>query len=368
MLTAEKPGSPSKQQEQQQQARGADTSSHVQQPPGTSREPPGVSESSDMAEPSAPQLPPPSYDDVLFEQHLAHTDPGHSVETESAPLISTDNNHRQNARDANTLSSQEFFAQLQYKRTAKGYSSSDAWLNTSTEALRRFINECNNDKPRVSIEVIGSHTYQKPVETFRTDENGRQQRYTTTQTEYVTDFKFVLELTPDIYDKGSLYTARANDGQPYDLDKVLEDYVKADNFLKEIQVQKKVIWDYDLVRREITAFIRNTGYPHTVKVSFPMENEKITVRSHNQMAQVWRHPVTSFLCFVTCLCVVGWPVRYLAARRWKNKIMSDFVVLASPKDFVDRNSTFIRNQVSWSYLPQFMPFPTPVHYCGNQTN
>ncbi|KAJ2907515.1 hypothetical protein GGI21_003808 [Coemansia aciculifera] len=79
-----------------------------------------------------------------------------------------------------------------------------------------------------------------------------------------------------------------------------------------------------------------------------MEHDRISVKSHNSAAKVWRHPVPSFLCVITCACLVGWPMQYFATKRWKNKLMSDFVVLASPRDFVDRNSSFIRNQVSWS--------------------
>ncbi|KAJ2900144.1 hypothetical protein IWW38_000684 [Coemansia aciculifera] len=248
--------------------------------------------------------------------------------------------------DPGELSSRDFFASLEYKRSSKGYSSCDPWLNTNSRALLRFITE-SNERPRVSVEVVGSHTESRTVESTRTD-NGQTRCETHTRQESVVDFKFSLELTPYVHDKGSLYTARGPTGEPYDINTILDDYVRSDNFLKEIRVQKKVIWDYELVRREIAEFIKTTGYPHTVTVSFPMEHDRISVKSHNSAAKVWRHPVSSFLCVITCACLVGWPMQYFATKRWKNKLMSDFVVLASPRDFVDRNSSFIRNQVSWS--------------------
>ncbi|KAJ1988369.1 hypothetical protein GGI25_005369 [Coemansia spiralis] len=347
----------------------------------------------EIAEPSAPLLPPPSYDDAITDTHSGLEEgqadgavAEEQAESSSAPYV--DRNQAelgpfgtskhigpsspvrlniaemqpllvpslqpQNQRPStlehgvspDDLSPRDFFASLEYKRSSKGYSSSDIWLNTDARALRRFINECN-ERPRVAVEVVGSHTESKIVESTTT-ENGQTRRVTHTHENTVVDFKFTLELTPYIHERGSLYTTRAPNGEPYDFDKLLADYVQADNVLKEIKVQKKVIWDYELVRREITSFIKSAGYPHRVTVSFPMENDGIVVRSHNTISKLWRHPVTSFLCFVTCACLVGWPLQYFATKRWRNKLMSDFVVLASPRDYVDRNSAFIRNQVAWS--------------------
>ncbi|KAJ2804519.1 hypothetical protein H4R20_002476, partial [Coemansia guatemalensis] len=190
--------------------------------------------------------------------------------------------------DPYMLSSRDFFASLEYKRSSKGYSSSDPWLNTDARALQRFITE-TNERPRVSIEVIGSHTEERAVQhSTRRDQNEQQtHQRTSTSRETVVDFKFTMQLTPFIHKQGSLYTARAPDGEPYEIDKVLEDYVAADNMLKEIRVQKKAIWDYELVRREITDFIRTTvGYPHTVTVNFPMEGDRTVVKTHSKVGRL----------------------------------------------------------------------------------
>ncbi|KAJ2507554.1 hypothetical protein GGI11_006319 [Coemansia sp. RSA 2049] len=251
------------------------------------------------------------------------------------------------ASAADTLSSRDFFASLEYMRSAKGYTSSDAWLNTDVRALKRFISECN-ERPRVSVEVVGSHTEARTEHTTTRTNDGQTRQETTTRHDKVVDFKFAVELTPYIHGRGTLYTAQSpGTGEPYDLDRLLADYVGASNMLKEIKVQKKAIWDYELVRTEIKRLVKSTGYPHNVAVSFPMENDATVVRSSHTLGRAWRHPVTSFLCFITCACLVGWPLQYAATRRWRNKIMSDFVVLSSPKDYVDRHADFIRNQVTW---------------------
>ncbi|KAJ2617395.1 hypothetical protein H4S08_000363 [Coemansia sp. RSA 1365] len=272
---------------------------------------------------------------------------------ETQPLINTYNQQQQQGQeqgitpaDPRILSSREFFATLEYKRSSKGYSSSDPWLNTDARALRRFITE-TNERPRVSIEVIGSHTEEKEVSTRRDQNEQRSQ----TSRETVVDFKFTMQLTQHINKQGSLHTARAPDGEPYEIDQVLEDYVAADNMLKEIKVQKKAIWDYELVRREITDFIYSIGYPHSVTVNFPMEGDRTVVKTHNKVGRLWRHPATNLLCLVSCACLVGWPLKYFATKRWRNKVMSDFVVMIPPEEFVDNHKDFIRNQVSWSLTP-----------------
>ncbi|KAJ1960398.1 hypothetical protein GGI12_003822 [Dipsacomyces acuminosporus] len=377
----------------------------------------------ELPEPSAPPLPPPSYDDVMSNVHESAAGDGAAggpsneagsssgiassvaSPSRSRPYrrLSGDNKHPPPSPDAGAgqsssagppppaavppspsygeddpligsspygaavpplnaghgspdgLSSREFFASLEYKRSAKGYTSTDAWLNTNVQALHRFLVECN-ERPRVGIEVEGWHMEERQVERTYT-QNGETRTETDTRSDRVVDFKFTLELTPFIHEKGNIYTSRSPTGEPYDLDKVLSNYVNTENILKEIRVQKKVIWDYDLVRREITSFIKSAGYPHHVDVKFPMENDRIVVKSHNTMAKVWRHPVTSFLCVITCACIVGWPLQYLATKKWRNKVCSDFVVVASPNDFVARHSEFIRSQVSWSN--RRYPFPNP---------
>ncbi|KAJ1666617.1 hypothetical protein IW140_002624 [Coemansia sp. RSA 1813] len=373
-----------------------DTKSPQGIPASTSGHPPSSSSSPgprETPEPTAPPLPPPSYDDAVTDIHrdLQGGDSGvggsstggigrnagvgpfgdakpsnaspqpttHRENEEGLPLLSSvpaptlaQQSHGGHPirSAANELTSRDFFASLEYQRTAKGYSSTDMWLNTDARALHRFISECN-ERPHVSVKVVGSHTEDRVVDSTTRTENGQTQRETHTHRDTVVDFRFCLELTPYIHERGTVYTARAPSGEPYDLDTLLADYVRAENALKELKVQKKVIWDYEQVRTEIMLLVKSTGYPHTVNVSFPMENDAIQVRSSHALGKMWRHPVTSFLCFISCACLVGWPVHYAATKRWRNKVMSDFVVLASPKDYVDRHADFIRNQVVWSPRP-----------------
>ncbi|KAJ2080601.1 hypothetical protein H4R24_002964 [Coemansia sp. RSA 988] len=280
-----------------------------------------------------------------------------SVSQETQPLMSTyvqqqvqqDQERDMRTADPYMLSSRDFFASLEYKRSSNGYSSSDPWLNTNARALRRFISE-TNERPRVSIEVTGSHKEVKTDEYgMRRDRNDQNiHQSSSSNAETVVDFKFTMQLTPFIHKQGSLHTARAPNGEPYEIDKVLEDYVAAENMLKEIKVQKKAIWDYDLVRQKIVEFIRTAvEYPHIVTVDFPMEGDHTIVKTNNKIGRLWRHPATNLLCLVSCVCLVGWPLKYFAVKRWRNKVMSDFVVMIPPQQFVENHKDFIRSQVSW---------------------
>ncbi|KAJ2633993.1 hypothetical protein H4R22_000081 [Coemansia sp. RSA 1290] len=327
----------------------------VDDPPNV--EAPG-NNSQQATEPSAPLLP--SYDDVISS---IHEDAGESSRNPAMPA------HRQSeskpsieqpllyspptiregssTRNAGSMTSQEFFRQLEYKRTSKGYSSSDEWLNTDARALRRFFEECN-ERPRVQVEVTGSHMEDRTVESER-EVNGRTRRETHTRQEKVVDFKFSLDLTPFIHEKGNIYGVRPDaNSEPYDIEQVVESYVKADNALKEIRIMKKAIWDYGAVRREIQHVVKQTGYPHSVTVTFPMSNDCIKVKSHSVVSRVWRHPVTSFLCFISCACLVGWPLERMATQKWRNRLMSDFVVLSAPRDYVAQHAEFIKRQISWT--------------------
>ncbi|KAJ2852075.1 hypothetical protein IWW36_000654 [Coemansia brasiliensis] len=322
---------------------------------GNNEPPPNASENNnEQVEPSAPPLLP-SYDDVISSTHEdtgeSSRNPANNVPTNrqsidgkplhieqqpllpySPPTIREGNS----VRNADSMTSQEFFRQLEYKRTSKGYSSCDEWLNTDARALRRFFEECN-ERPRVQVEVVGSHM-----------EDRRTRRETHTRREVV-DFKFSLDLTPFIHEKGNIYGVRPNaTSEPYDIEQVVESYVKADNVLKEIRVMKKAIWDYDAVRREILQVVKQTGYPHSVAVTFPMSNDCIKVKSHSVVGRMWRHPVTRFLCFISCACLVGWPLERMATQKWRNRLMSDFVVLSAPRDYVAQHADFIKRQISWT--------------------
>ncbi|KAJ2453511.1 hypothetical protein EV183_002150 [Coemansia sp. RSA 2336] len=318
---------------------------------------PGNDSRQAAADPSAPLLP--SYDDVISSIHADAGESSRSPVQPSAPrqpeskpsseqpLLYSPATREGGPRNADSMTTQEFFRQLEYKRTSKGYSSSDEWLNTDARALRRFFEECN-ERPRVQVDVTGSHMEDRVVESER-QVDGHTRRETHSRQERVVDFKFSLDLTPCIHEKGSIYGVRPNaTSEPYEVEQVVASYVEADNALKEIRVVKKAIWDYEAVRREVRQVVRQTGYPHNVEVTFPISNDCIKVKSHSVVGRVWRHPVTSFLCFVSCACLVGWPLERMATQKWRNRLMSDFVVMAAPRDYVAQHAEFIKRQISWT--------------------
>ncbi|KAI7826338.1 hypothetical protein BX661DRAFT_225058 [Kickxella alabastrina] len=55
------------------------------------------------------------------------------------------------------------------------------------------------------------------------------------------------------------------------------------------------------------------------------------------------------MCFFVCICLIGFLVEYFAAKRWRNKLKSDFVISTSPKDFADHSSALIFNELPSQY-------------------
>ncbi|KAI7826339.1 hypothetical protein BX661DRAFT_198935 [Kickxella alabastrina] len=205
-----------------------------------------------MVEPSAPQFPPPSYDIVNmgiqaeFDDNQSTSSSSHRRTpsgTGGWQVPSTLSSRQLSGGQfiyVNSLSRREFLSSLEYEKRCDGSYSSDPWINTDP--------------------IQGSYARFKD-------------------------------------EKGTLHGARKKNRyiEKYDIHELLYDYTVAENFLKELRVDKKVIWDYDLVKRELRALIKSTGYPNNITIEFPLENDRIVVRSHRTMAKVWRHPVT-MLC------------------------------------------------------------------------
>ncbi|KAJ1944052.1 hypothetical protein GGF37_002372 [Kickxella alabastrina] len=372
-----------------------------------------------MVEPSAPQFPPPSYDIVnmgiqaKFDDNQSTSSSSHrrtpsgtggwqvpSV-IEARPLVEPRGPHpaassqADNSLYVNSLSRREFLSSLEYEKRCDGSYSSDPWINTDPVALLRFINECN-DRPHLVVKIQGSYARFKDVERIETSQDGQSRKVVNKVWENIVDLNCSLDMSAYIEEKGTLHGARKKNRyiEKYDIHELLYDYTVAENFLKELRVDKKVIWDYDLVKRELRALIKSTGYPNNITIEFPLENDRIVVRSHRTMAKVWRHPVTHALCFITCtclagflnkvlshlvayamcffvcICLIGFLVEYFAAKRWRNKLKSDFVISTSPKDFADHSSALIFNELPSQYRTYRMyppyptaypPFPTPYN-------
>ncbi|KAJ1895377.1 hypothetical protein LPJ66_004630 [Kickxella alabastrina] len=364
-----------------------------------------------MVEPSAPQFPPPSYDVVAmgiqgeFGDNKSTSSSSHrrtpsgtggwqdpSV-IEAEPLVEPRHPHpaaspqADNSLYANSLSRREFLSSLEYEKTCNGSYSSDPWINTDPVALLRFINECN-DRPHLVVKIQGSYTHFKDVESIVTPENGEPRKVVNKVWENIVDFDCSLDMSAYIEEKGTLHAARKEKRyiEQYDIHELLYSYIAAENFLKEFRVDKKVIWDYELVKRELRALIKSTGYPNNITIEFPLENDRIVVRSHRTMAKVWRHPAThplcfiacacliSFLgkvrghlvtyaiCFLICACLIGFLMEYFATKQWRDKLKSNFVISTSPKDFADHSSALIFNKLPSQYRTHRMYPPYPTAY------
>ncbi|KAJ1914844.1 hypothetical protein H4219_004610 [Mycoemilia scoparia] len=252
---------------------------------------------------------------------------------------------------------------LDYDQTTHGYTSCDVALNTDPDLLYKFVTSLNS-RPTVTAVVTG-YMYRDATPDPFPIPDPNQTQYNTTNTNsshhdrleqcnrifntngnrcggsgsggQIQDFKFSLDLTPFINPNGSqLYstttTSRNNNNSkrpsigrnsilqyqqqqqqhhhpgssPSALEEqetmsLLLDYTNSESTIKQLHVQKRVIWDYERARKAIKQAVVECGYPHYVKVEFPMSQDQIKVYSNTIWGRMW---FSGFLTFLLIISIV----------------------------------------------------------------
>ncbi|CAB4397525.1 hypothetical protein RhiirA5_448939 [Rhizophagus irregularis] len=232
-----------------------------------------------------------------------------------------------------------------YERDINGVTSHDPKLNSEPESLLRFFME-HNDKPEMAIKVHGYHTEVVDESYTSTDSDGNRTVHYQSRTVEITDFNFTLDLTEHISTNGIIRTISKNNKQK-DILELLNEYVKNENTLKNIEMKKVVIWDYESLTKAISTVIRQQGYRSDLRITFPLRNHFVRVESDHKFAKFARNIWTKILCFITCLWIIFFPILWLYRNSFKNQIRSDFVMNISEKDWFDRNVNSIVTNVRW---------------------
>ncbi|CAG8788461.1 10338_t:CDS:2, partial [Dentiscutata erythropus] len=170
--------------------------------------------------------------------------------------------------------------EFDYEVLQGGVVSCDPQLSRDSESLYRFFTE-HNDKPEMAIIIYGYHT--------RKGGNNRKNAE-------ITDFRFTLDLTEFVSSVGEL-RAYPNENKPdMGFMDVLEEYIRRDSGLKSIEMHKIVYWDYSYLTQSIISIIRDQGYQHEIRITYPQRNQLILVQSDNALAQFTRTTVGQALC------------------------------------------------------------------------
>jgi hypothetical protein len=110
-------------------------------------------------------------------------------------------------------------------------------------------------------------------------------------------------------------------------------YVASKNMLKELIMQKRVHWDYDYIRAQITARIRLLGYGGSITISFPSFNDKVKIRPGTNISKCCHSSITTFFCWITCLCILWYPIKWAYADK-ECIVHCDYQMMISPQNWM----------------------------------
>ncbi|CAG8612340.1 8831_t:CDS:2 [Cetraspora pellucida] len=221
--------------------------------------------------------------------------------------------------------------EFDYEVLQGGVVSCDSQLSRDSDSLYRFFNE-HNDKPEMAIIIYGYHT--------RKGGNNRK------NTE-ITDFRFTLDLTEFVTSVGEMRTYPNENRPDMSFTEVLEDYVHRDSVLKSIEMHKIVFWDYTYLTQSIISIIRDQGYQHEIRITYPQRNQLIRVQSDNALAQFSRSTLGQALCCCSCFGIIHRVVTQFYDNTYKIKFKSEFQMNISAREWFQRNKRIIVANVKW---------------------
>ncbi|RHZ77661.1 hypothetical protein Glove_174g63 [Diversispora epigaea] len=238
---------------------------------------------------------------------------------------SSSNNYNYNLPPEYTVSDAEF------ETSDQGVTSLDSKINIEVEPLHRFF-IAHNDKPQMAIKIHGYHTNYES---------------NSTKVVEVTDFKFTFDLSNYITPYGKLHIISNEKYPNMDIMELLREYVENQNLLKEIEMRKVVIWDYDSLTKAISSVIRQQGYNNILRITYPIRNNIVKVQSDHKFSKLMKSKWFNILCVISCLWIIFWPLTWLYKKSFKDQLRSDFQLNISPRDWFQANVENIISNVQW---------------------
>ena len=241
-----------------------------------------------------------------------------------------------------------------FTRATSGRQSFDPRLETVDELTRYF--QTHNTYPTLSCTVHGYHK--------KTSGSGKKKR-----THTVTDFRYEFDLTSLVSPYGYIQATPTEQGEPRSLPQVLEDYCASTNSLKELRMIKTITgFDFETVRQAFVSRLRDLGFRRRISIGFEVGNNCAKVITPTWQAKAANSPAVKCFCVVTCLCIIGWPLRTLM-RDLQDTIHSNFAATTNANTWVAANlhrlhctrsqHTPIGGSGAWD--PRRPPPPQPTH-------
>ncbi|KAI8896105.1 hypothetical protein BC833DRAFT_598865 [Globomyces pollinis-pini] len=213
-------------------------------------------------------------------------------------------------------------------------------LDSDTDELWKFFMS-HLSPPKVTIQVNGHHQETRTRTVVRDGQSHME-----TYQESVQDFNFTFDISPFVSPLWARIACVPIPGQPPKTYKdTLAEYATSKNKLKEIHLEKQANWDYGQISNMIVGCVRATGYPHSIIVTYPTTGNKVHVYASGGVSQLAHNNCVKCLCVVTCLCIIFFPMYYMARKKTSNKIICDYSINLSPMEFYARNYYNIQHHV-----------------------
>ncbi|KAI8614990.1 hypothetical protein BC830DRAFT_337466 [Chytriomyces sp. MP71] len=171
-----------------------------------------------------------------------------------------------------------------------------------------------------------------------------------TERHTVTDFVFSIDATNYVAPTWERIVATPNkDLKEPELGEwraVMEEFTRSRNLLKEIHLQKQILWDFNNLRTSIYTSIRAMGYMHDLSITFPQSNCKISALSASTMSRAADNTCVKIFCVVTCLCIIFYPIFLLSRKNVNNQLFAYYLCVAPAQEFYNRNIGTIMGAVA----------------------
>ena len=208
-----------------------------------------------------------------------------------------------------------------------GIKSCDPLLSESVEALIQFLGT-HNSPPHVKLEVTGFHL-EEHVRIVETEDASSGKRVSKKEITHhrVVDWESKMDLTDLVFPYGSLVAAEGGRS----LESVAREYLEDSNMLKTLVVEKRVVFDFDKLKRLVRGYYRRRcGWQRGLDLSLSFSNHRIRVYEDNSLSSYWESTPWFLL-----MCVTVVPAAAMLAYQWghKNKtIKSQFRIQLSPEE------------------------------------
>ena len=165
--------------------------------------------------------------------------------------------------------------------------------------------------PHFEIRIRGTHT-----ESHYSHSSKRH------ETRTVTDFSFPLDASSFIEAVFYRIAAIPKPGKRQQtIKEVFQEHCASKNQLKEIHLQKQVLWNLNELRDAISWTVRSAGYRHSIHVDFQLSNDEVYAYSSSALSRFSRNECIQCLCVLTCLCIIFAPIYFLCRKTEQNKYL-----------------------------------------------